>query len=475
MHGRDVKTDPPHDSPPSGRSIGQWLLSGVRLVLVVALLAGGVAVAMYLLRNKPKAQRRQAGPTATLVQVHPVEVIRHRVIVQAMGTVQPARRVVLSPRVVGQVVDVGRQFLPGGQFDANEPIVSIDPADFHLAVLTQETEVQRRAAELDRYRSDAKQRAAEVIRAECTVQIEMGQQAVAQSEYELLGRTLGGGDQALVLREPQLKIVQAAAAAAKAALAAAEATAKAAEESKAAAETALAKARLDLARTTVRAPFNAMVVQKSIDVGSQVSTVTPLATLVGTDEYWVEVSVPVDELRWLQVPRDANQPGSPVKISYGAAWGAGASRDGRVLRLTAELEAQGRMARLLVEVADPLCRDPAHAGLSAMILGAYVRVEIDGRELPDVAAVPRPALRDGRRVWIMTPENTLEFRPVEIVRRAEDRVYVTGSLRAGERLIVSDLGAPVEGMALRELRVPTTAAAPAPGGAAAEAGRAARD
>jgi multidrug efflux pump subunit AcrA (membrane-fusion protein) len=440
--------------------------SALRFLLVALVLAVGIGGAVYFMRTRPQAQRRRSAAEAVTVRVQPIRTASHKVVVRAMGTVQPARRVMLAPRVAGQVVKVAGQLVPGGRFDANDPVVWIDLEDYHLAVQQQQTEVLRRSAELERARSDANQRATDVTRAECAEQIEMGQQAIAQREYELLGKDLGAQDRELVLRRPQLRSVRAATEAARAAEKSARAAAKAAEKSEAAAQTALARARLDLSRTTVRAPFNALVIDKSVDVGSQVSAVTQLATLVGTDEYWVEVSVPVDELKWLALGRAVGENGSKARVYYPAAWGDDANRVGHVMRPPAVLEPQGRMARLLVTVPDPLCLKATNADEPAMILSAYVRVELYGRALADVAAVPRSALRDGDRVWIMTQEDELEIRSVgnRIVRRDEKHAYVAGALRDGECLVTSDIGTPVRGMKLRVQ--PTTTSAPASDGEA---------
>lgn len=431
-----------------------------RAAVAVALLAVGGVVATYLMLSKPKAKPRPAGAKAALVTVRPLTATRLPVTVHAMGTVRPARRIVLAPRVAGQIVWRARQLIPGGWFDAGAPIVMIDPADYLLAVRVKDTQVRQRQAELLQRRSDIIQRAAAVTQAESSLKTELGQQAVARKEYELLGKALPEGDRDLVLRRPQLQAARAACESAKAAAAAAEAALQAAEEAKAAAEAAFDQAMLDLERTSVSAPFNALVAGKLVDEGSQVSPTTPLAELVGTDEYWVEAAVPVDELRWLRIPGQQGQAGSPAKVFYRPAWGPDAFRAARVLRLAASLAEKGRMALLIVAVPDPLCRRPENTGKPAMILDSYVRVELQGRELPHAVTVPRTALRDGDRVWIMKDDNTLEIRGVDIVRRGPDLVYVQQGLQAGERLVTSDLSTPVEGMALR-LPQAATASAPA--------------
>ena len=266
-----------------------------------------------------------------------------------------------------------------------------------------------------------------------------------------------------MLRQPQLRAAEAALAtaravheaagaakrAAEAMVTSAEAAAEAAEGARKAADAALRKARLDHERTAIRAPFNALVEAKLVDPGSQVSPASRIARLVGTDAYWVEVSVPVDRLTWIRLPDGKGAAGAAVRVFDEAAWGAGVHREGRALRLAGALEPNGRMARLLVEVPDPLALAPGHDGRPALLLGSYVRVEIEGGEIEGAAALDRDLLRDGDRVWVMTGENRLAIRTVTIVARDRDRVMVTGGLTDGDRVVTTDLAAPVDGMPLR--------------------------
>ena len=87
-------------------------------------------------------------------------------------------------------------------------------------------------------------------------------------------------------------------------------------------------------------------------MGSQAMPQSDLGTLVGTDAYWVKVSIPVDRLQWVSVP------GSPATIISNG----GTARKGRVIKLLGDLEEKGRMARLLVEVRDPLALRPGNEG-----------------------------------------------------------------------------------------------------------------
>ena len=379
----------------------------------------------YWLMNRPKAKRRRATAQATLVDVARLRVRTHRVVVRAMGTVVPARRMQLASRVSGEIVQVSASFVPGGRFDAGQQVLLVDPRDYALAV-------QQRTSELAKAQSDLK--------------LEMGQQSVAKREYELLAKEVIPEDRELVLRQPQL------------------ATARAAVAS---AQAALDKARLDLKRTKIVAPFNATVQSRDVNLGSQVSVGTSLATLVGTDEYWVQVSLPVGQLKWIAIPGFNSDQGATVRVYHLAGWAAGVFRTGTVQRLMTELEPQGRMARLLVSVKDPLALSAAPAQRHPLIQGSYVRVELAGRDVRDVMRVPRTALRDGRRVWIMAPNGTLDIREVTIAWGDSDYVYVSRGLADGDPLVISDLATPVRGMALRRAGASTrpTASRPATGSA----------
>jgi len=458
---------------PARRGAGAVL----RVLLAAVVLGAGGGVSWYWLTHRPKARRRPPRPSAALVEVERVAPESYPVVVEAMGTVQAARATALAPQVSGRIVSTSTAFVPGGLFSAGEEMLRIDPADYELAVERLTADVRQLEGTWQKARNDVALRETDVIKADSAYKTELGRQSVAQREYELLGRTVTAEDLELVLRKPELEAAKAECAAARASRAAAAATSSAARAALDASRVALRQAELDLARTVVRAPFNAVVRSRSAHLGSQASPSSPVAELAGTDAYWVEVCVPVDHLKWLRVPRRAGERGSPARVHHEAAWGAEAHRSGEVLRLAAELEPQGRMARLLVTVRDPLGLRPAAPADRPLILGSYVRVAIEGRALADAVRVSRTALREGGLVWVMTGEDTLDIRAVEIAWSDREHVYVSAGLNAGDLLVTSNLGAPVQGMALRtapSTTAPaTTPARPAGGraGAGARGGR----
>ena len=192
-----------------------------------------------------------------------------------------------------------------------------------------------------------------------------------------------------------------------------------------------------------------MLLEKNVEIGSQVSAQEQLAALIGTDAYWIRVAVPVDRLKWITIPRRAGEKGSRVRVSYGNGADAGFERTGTVVKLLSDLETDGRMARLLVEVKDPLSLTVKKNRPPDLLLGDYVRVEIEGHEIDDVHRIPRTALRDDSVIWVAGKDEKLHIREVKTLWRDRDTVFFRDGIEPEELLIVSDLQSPVEGMDLR--------------------------
>ena len=102
-----------------------------------------------------------------------------------------------------------------------------------------------------------------------------------------------------------------------------------------------------------------------------------------------------------------------------------------------------------------------------LLLGSFVRAEIAGVELEGVAEIPRLALRENDRIFILDAEDKLDIRPIEVVWGDDDKVVVNGKVKNGDRLILTTLPAPVQGM---KLRVDQGSSAPSSGKEAKAAG-----
>jgi RND family efflux transporter MFP subunit len=270
----------------------------------------------------------------------------------------------------------------------------------------------------------------------------MGNQLIARKEFELLGQEVSKTEKQLMLREPQLRIQRAT-------LEGVRAT--------------LAQAELNLQRTQIKAPFNGVVLSRSVNLGARVSEATVLARLVGTDEFWLKIAIPTSQLQWITFP-EGDEQGSRVRVLLQEKSGGGVFRTGRVIRLAADVEEQGRMAAVYVSVRDPLGLLPENRGnpeLPKLLLGSFVQAEIEGTELASVVPVNRDHLREGNSIWLMNDDNTLEIRRVDIVAGTNKQVFIGQGLADGEKLIVSGLAAPVAGTPVKPIQTGSDRANPA--------------
>lgn len=375
-----------------------------KIMLPVAVVAGGIAAAMWYAENPAVVERRPAPPAAAL----PVEIARadsgdYTVTVAAMGRVIPSVSAQIRSQVGGEIITASDHFVPGGFFARDEVMLQIEPADYELAVKKQEALFRQ---------------------AEAAYRLEMGRQEVAKNELKMLERTTGKKPEnaELALRRPQLDQARA-------------------EMEKARAD--LETAQLDLSRTVVKAPFNALVTGRLAVRGDRIGAQEVIATLAGTDEYWVELSVPLSDLRWLEFP-------APATVILDGGRG---SRKAQLIRMTGTLDSASRLAGVLVAVDDPmlLAEDAGADGLPLM-LGDYVRVVISGKKLAETVRVPLAWLRDGNIVWVMR-DGKLQFSKVTILREDRDYAYIADGLAAGDAVVTSDIPVPVAGMRIRDAAI----------------------
>jgi multidrug resistance efflux pump len=163
-----------------------------------------------------RTSEARAAPVVEVVAAEEVPVER---IVEAFGTVVPARQVEILPEVSGRVIEFHPALEPGGIIPGGETLIKIDPEEYELALARAQ---------------------AGLAEAEADLQVEQGRQIVAQREWDLFGKDWAESreDEALALREPQLRQ---------------------AEARIASASSLVKQAELDLRRTEIKAPFDVLV------------------------------------------------------------------------------------------------------------------------------------------------------------------------------------------------------------------------
>jgi RND family efflux transporter MFP subunit len=371
------------------------------LVILIVGLAGMGALGSS--RAEPKKQ--EAEVPGALVEVMTVAKENRRITVHGTGTVQARQEVSITPQVSGRVVAMSENFAAGGFFRKGEPLFQIEDADYRLAVEQAEASLAR--AEYDLATVDSQAR-------------------IARLEWERLKLSSGAEANPLTLYEPQLKNARAGVASAQA---------------------ALKRAELDLERTNIHAPFNCRVRSEQVDPGQYVRAGTSVALIAGTDAAEVVIPLPFDEMQWLVVPRSAGSgQGSPATVRFKSGdtvheW------QGSIVRSLGEVDARGRMARVVVSIADPY--GLARQNRPPLEVGMFVEVLLGGKSLPAVFAVPRSALRDNSSVWTMDKDNQLRIQPVQVVRLEQTEAVVANGLSDGTRVVLTTVSGAADGMKLR--------------------------
>ena len=391
----------------------------LRILLPIVVLVAAVAAARALMLAKPEVAARPQAKRELPVMVLRAQPAAHPIELQGLGEVKPVHRLVMQSEVTGRVIERSAALLPGGLLMRGEPLIRVDGRDHATVVAAQTAAVEQATAALVE---------------------ERGRKQVAEYEWQTSAQQLGEDARKFALRETHARSVEA---------------------SVSSARSQLDKARRDLAKTQVKVPFDALVLDAGVELGQLVTPAAALATVVAIDRYWVEVAVPVSQLVHFEIPGVNVAPGgkgSPARVLLDAGAGVVIERSGFVERLLGQVDAKGRMARLLVAVDDPLGLAAARAIAEApetakpratlpLLLGSFVRVRIDGAPLLDTTELPRVALVDDDSVWLVV-DDKLARREVEVAWRTADTVLVRG-LRAGEAVVTTPLASPTEGMVVR--------------------------
>lgn len=382
----------------------KFLKIGVPVLIIVL----GVIIMKSLVSTRQAPVREVKEDPGILVEVLKVEKEDTTVMVNGTGTVESAQEVSVIPQVSGRVVYTAPNLDVGGFFKKDDVLFEIEDTDYRLAL---ERAVSSRAkAEYDLATIESKAK-------------------VARSEWDRINKDNETPPNPLVLYEPQLK-------SAKAALAAASAQ--------------IEQAMLDLERTKIRAPFNARVRSESIDIGQYVRSGTSVAVLAGTDRAEIAVPMPLDKLRWLNVPRHGErQNGADAKVSLHIG-GMIQAWSGHVVRSTGEVDPRTRMTQLIVEIKDPYgLKTRNENSYPSLAAGTFVDIQIKGKTLKDVIIIPRTSFRDNSTVWVMDKDNKLHIKEVDPLRLEKDKVIIGEGIDDGEMIVLTNISGAANGMKLR--------------------------
>jgi RND family efflux transporter MFP subunit len=211
-------------------------------------------------------------------------------------------------------------------------------------------------------------------------------------------------------------------------------------------------ARRDLDKTAIRAPFPGRVLSKSADIGQFVNRGAQLARIYSVESAEIRLPLPAPDLAFVDLPfefRGEREAGpQPAVRLHAELAGKRHTWKGHIVRTEGEIDPRTRMITAVAVVKDPYARRKEH-DQPPLAAGLFVAAEIDGRTVTNVYSLPRIALRGNATLLVVNEKEELHSRPVEVLRMDQTNIVVSAGLKPGERVCLSPLEAPVDGMKVR--------------------------
>ncbi len=380
----------------------------VRRTLPLVIIAIFIALSVLLLNNKKRPEQQKAQVRTPVLEVIRIEKQDVQLSVNSYGVVEPKYKAEVVSEVTGSVNYISPDFAVGKFVRKGELLARLDDSDYH---------------------ADLAQAEASLAQAQAKLKEEIARGKVAK---KTLRDVSPNKKTALGLREPQRKQEEANVKFAKA---------------------GVERAKRNLAKTEIRAPFDALVKMKNINMGSYLTQGKLIGELYGTET--AEIRLPITpnsfsylDLNWLDSRKlNIEAQYGDVKINHWAA---------KLVRNEGIIDKDNRMIYLIAEVDDPynlkspldkssiksissLSTSSPSLTLPVLQFGTFVTTTIQGKKVKDVIKLPRHVVRS-EQVIVVDSQNKTQTRQVNVVRSDNENAYVIGGLEDGEfvSLIRSD-------------------------------------
>jgi RND family efflux transporter MFP subunit len=374
----------------------------LKIIAPVLVLVVSIGVVQALSAAKPAPEKKEESQRLISLYVDEVTSDMVTISVQTQGEVRPKTEIDLIPQVSGRIVAISESFAEGAEFSPGQTLIKIDDTNYKLAVIRAE---------------------ARVSEAEVAVQRELANAKIKQDHW--LDKSNNGEPTPYALNIPQVK----------------EAEAKLL-----AAQADLKEARLNVARTEINVPFLGRVREKSVGIGQYVSAGTHLGRVFSTDTVEIRLSLTDEQLQELNLPMGfmADAFNAPVVQFTAQVGNREHSWNGRIVRIHASVDQQTRLIYAIAEVEDPYGFGADNG--APIAVGMFVHANIESVNSQSAMVLPRLALRNTDKVYVINAENRLEIRTVEVLSTSKDIVLVSTGVEVGDKVVTSTIPAAVDGM-----------------------------
>ena len=382
-----------------------------RVLLPIAILVGCVLFAGFLYMTPAQVSETSPEVVPVSVRVAQVELDSVRLIVESQGKVQAAQLANLSAPVAGPIEWISPSMQAGGYVEAGQVLLRLETSDYETARARSRAAMQQAQAEANHADTDLERMK------------ELAKQRLA-SDSQLQDAIRTADVNAARLADALASFRQ---------------------------------AELDLERAEIKAPFNAIIETREVELGQYVNRAQSVAILYGADEVEVRLPLAIRQLGYLDIPLGTRGQlvgnAAPEVTLTGFYGGEEHHWQGKLVRTEATIDPNSNTVQTIIRVQQPVAGDTKLSRLSAqqipLPIGLFVQANIVGKEAEDMIALPRSVIRNNSQVLVVDAENKMYFRDVEIFRLEEDRVLISGGLLAGEYICTSPIQAVVNGMSVQ--------------------------
>ncbi len=317
----------------------------------------------------------------------------YTVSISSYGEVTPLESTNLAAQVAGEVVSWNPNFIAGGLVERGEVLFSIEKDSYEAALLQAEASLASAQAQLIQ---------------------EQAQADVADREAKTLPDARVTD---LYLRKPQVLSAQAAVKSA---------------------EAQLRIAKRDLANCDVKAPYDALIVSRSIGKGEFVSTGTVAAMLNNIE--MAEITFPVAGFDRQFLSTDMIGKTANVELDNGSS----APIKATIHRDLGTVDQATRMSHFVARIDDPYS---IHSDKPVVKFGSYATLTFKGKTLDDVYRVPQELI-NRNRLWTLDENDKLVAHQVRVIREEGGDFLIQGDFN-NQKVVMSLPEYPQAGMEVK--------------------------
>ncbi len=324
-------------------------------ILGVIIFALSIALAVYW---ESQVKTRAPKPTPvkqTIVSLTSVKLANNTAIISAGGFVNAKDDSQISAEVSGKIIAVSPNLAIGQTLKKGEVLAQIDKTTYEAALANAQANLLTAQSNLQQEQAKSRQAARDAQRLKIKAT-------------------------PLLLRTPQLNAAQA-------------------RLDNAKAQLNLAKSNLD--KTTIKSPFNAIVAERYISIGDNLTPNTPIAKLLGTDTFTVKLTVDSHNYSLLEIGNPVVLTNPNTDIHYKAA----------INRFSPTINKSTRTVGVYVDIANPM------ENSNPLLVNTYLTAKITGKNIPNSQWIDNKSIINNQFLWTTDTNQQLIKVPLNIIQR----------------------------------------------------------